>query len=117
MDPRVDKAALYQHRMEGLKHCRSIREFLETYKTRPCTREEPHPPELCQDYHSAQDHRRNPYFNHTFTYYPYHPCGCDNPVPPPAPRNVRTPITTMNTTTTPWCTAARSAPTPSVPPC
>ena len=80
MDKRHDKNKNFNKRMEDIKYCRALKEFLRTFKTTPCSLTEEHRIEYCLHYHSPNDKRRNPYTDTGLAYYLDQQCLCDNPV-------------------------------------
>lgn len=80
MDKRPDKNKNINKRIEDIKYCRGIKEFLKSFKTAQCPLSEEHCIEYCSYYHSPHDKRRNPYAETGFLYYLDQQCLCDNPV-------------------------------------
>lgn len=66
-----------KEKAEASRYCRSIRDFLESYKTKKCGASHEHDEALCPQYHSAGDRRRNPYSGHGFLYYLTSSCACE----------------------------------------
>ena len=113
MDKRHDKNKNINKRVEDIKYCRALKEFLRTFKTAPCPLTEEHCIEYCTHYHSPNDRRRNPYKDIGFLYYLEQQCYCDNPVYLPSPSNVPPTTLTMNTPTILMST--RPLPAPAIP--
>lgn len=97
MDKRHDKNKNINKRIEDIKYCRKIKEFLKAFKTAPCPLTDEHRIEYCSYYHSPNDRRRNPYTETGLLYYLDQQCFCDNPVHLYLLRNA--PLTTLNTNT------------------
>ena len=104
MDKRPDKNKNANKRMEDIKYCRALKEFLRTFKTQPCPLPEEHRTEYCTYHHSPNDRRRNPFTETGLLYYLDQQCFCDNPVPLPSPSNVPPTTPTTNIPTTPSST-------------
>jgi len=100
MDKRHDKNKNMSKRIEDIKYCRVLKEFLRTFKTAPCPLTEEHRIEYCSYHHSPNDKRRNPYTDTGLLYYLDQQCYCDNAVLIPSPRNVPPTTRTTNTPTT-----------------
>ena len=101
MDKRHDKNKNANKRMEDIKYCRALKEFLRTFKTQPCPLHEEHRTEYCTYHHSPNDRRRNPYTETGLLYYLDQQCFCDNPVLLPSPSNVPPTTPTTNIPTIP----------------
>lgn len=80
MEKRPEKNKNTAKRVEDIKYCRVLREFLKTFKTVACSIQEEHRLDQCPFYHSHNDRRRNPYTDMGFLYYLDQQCYCDNPV-------------------------------------
>ena len=96
MDKRPDKNKNINKRIEDIKYCRGIKEFLKCFKTAPCPLSEEHCIEYCSYYHSTNDKRRNPYTETGFLYYLDQQCLCDNPVHIPSFRSASHTTQIMN---------------------
>ena len=110
MDKRPDKNKQLAKRVEDIKYCRALREFLRTFKTTPCPLNEEHRIQFCHHYHSPKDRRRNPYNGAGFLYYLEHQCNCDNQVQQSIPSFAPGITQTMNTFIIPFSTKQVSAP-------
>lgn len=69
MEKRPDKNKQLAKRVEDIKYCRALRDFLQTFKTTPCSLQVEHRIDYCPYYHSPNDRRRNPYSGAGLLYY------------------------------------------------
>lgn len=100
MDKRHEKNKNTNKRMEDIKYCRALKDFLNTFKTIPCSLKEEHCIEYCPYYHSYNDKRRSPYLDSGFLYYLDQQCFCDLQVHYLSSRTAPTIIPTTNTPST-----------------